>query len=252
MNQLLNAWQRVKERPLLLVFGSITDAIFFISIGLFTAPVSTLMIEQFSKLAQEFSKGLAQSNEQIFTTLATSSITFALLSNIAIYFAILFTIYTIFQGTSWYIAHKYFRKTHYLRSILNFFKINLFWFALYVIYKLLDFLIDLRYRLLERLQPETINIAGHIMLALFFIGLGLASFSCAREKTFAFFRVPIKKSSELMITGALLFFIPYSIFYALGNINLTLSIILSAFILLPMLTYLRVYLMEELNVHTRN
>jgi hypothetical protein len=250
MHSLKKAWHKIKERPSLAVFGSITDALFFVSLGLFTTPVSVIMVEQFSKIAQEFSRGLAQEQPELFNVLANSNVTTALFVNITIYFAIIFATYILMQGTSWWIAKKYFHSEKYVKSILVFAKINLFWFALFIVYKLTDFLFNLRFRLLERLQPGTVDIAGNVMIVLFFIGLGAATFGYAKNKTFEYFKTPIKKSSIILLTGALLFFIPYAIFYAIGTINMTVSLWTSAIVLLPLLTYLRIYLMEELNVHS--
>lgn len=251
MHPLKKAWQKIKERPSLAVFGAVTDALFFVALGLFTSPVSVIMVEQFSKIAQEFSRGIAQEQPELFSVLANSNVTTALFVNIAIYFAIIFSTYVLIQGTSWFIAKKYFYSAGYVKSIITFAKINLFWFALFIVYKLTDFMLNLRYRLLESLQPGTIDVAGNIMMILFFAGLGMANFAYAREKTFAYFKTPFKKSSIILATGALLFFIPYAIFYAIGTINVTASVWASAIILLPLMTYLRVYLMEELNVHSR-
>jgi hypothetical protein len=252
MHPLKKAWHKIKERPSLTVFASVTDALFFIALGLFTSPVSVIMVEQFSKIAQDFSKGIAQEQPELFSVLANSNITTALFVNILIYFAIIFATYVVIQGTSWWIAKKYFDSPKYLKTIITFAKINLFWFALFIVYKLTDFMLNLRYRLLESLQPGTIDIAGNVMMILFFIGLGAAAFSYSKEKTFAIFKTPAKKSVVILATGALLFFIPYAIFYAIGTLNMTASIWASAIILLPLLTYLRVYLMEELNVHSRD
>lgn len=252
MHSLQKAWHKVKERPLLAALGSITDALFFISLGLFTSPISVVMVEQVSKIAQEFSFGVAQEQPELFNVLASSNITFALAINLVLYFAVIFALYALIQGTSWFIAKKYFTDAPYVRSILTFAKINIFWFALFIVYKLLDFVLNLRYRLLESLQPGTIDIAGNTMIALFFIGLGMATFAYSSEKTFKFFKTSARKSSIILVTGALLFFFPYSIFYAIGTINQTVSIAISAIVLLPLLTYLRVYLMEELNVHSHN
>lgn len=252
MHPLKKAWHKLKERPSLAVFGAVTDALFFVALGLFTSPVSVIMVEQFSKIAQEFSKGIAQEQPELFNVLANSNVTTALFVNIMIYFAIIFLTYTIIQGTSWFIAKKYFHSPKYFKTIITFAKINLFWFALFIVYKLTDFLFNLRFRLLESLQPGTIDIAGNIMMILFFVGLGAASFGYAKEQTFTYFKTSFKKSSTILITGALLFFIPYAIFYAIGIINMTASAWASAIILLPLMTYLRVYLMEELNVHPRS
>jgi hypothetical protein len=252
MHPLKKTWHKIKERPSLTVFASVTDALFFIALGLFTSPVSVIMVEQFSKIAQEFSKGIAQEQPELFSVLANSNITTALFVNILIYFAIIFATYVVIQGTSWWIAKKYFDSPKYLKTILVFAKINLFWFVLFIIYKLTDFMLNLRYRLLESLQPGTIDIAGNVMMILFFIGLGAAAFSYSKEKTFTIFKIPLKKSAIILVTGALLFFIPYAIFYAIGTLSMTVSVWASAIILLPLLTYLRVYLMEELNVHSRD
>lgn len=250
MHSLKKAWHKLKERPSLAVFGAVTDALFFVALGLFTSPVSVIMVEQFSKIAQEFSRGLAQEQPELFSVLANSSVTAALFVNLAIYFAIIYATYVLIQGTSWFIAKKYFYSARYVNSIITFAKINTFWFALFIVYKLVDFLFNLRFRLLQSLQPGTIDIAGNIMMVLFFIGLGAASFGYTTEKTFTYFKTSFKKSSIILVTGALLFFIPYAIFYAIGTINVTASVWASAIILLPLLTYLRVYLMEELNVHS--
>jgi len=252
MHSLQKAWHKIKERPILALFASLSDALFFISLGFFTTPISVLMVEQFSKIAQEFSKGVAQEQPELFNVLANSNVTSALVVNLLLYFAAIFVLYVIIEGSSWFIAKKYFGSASYIRSILVFAKINLFWFALFIIYKLLDFVLNLRYRLLESLQPGTLDIAGNVMMVLFFIGLGMASFAYAQGKIFAFFKISPSKSFMIILTGALLFFVPYAIFYALGSIDSTLSIIASALVLLPLMTYLRVYLMEELDVHTHS
>lgn len=252
MHSLKKAWHKIKERPSLAVFGSITDALYFFGIGLFTEYVSNIMEVQFSKVLQEFSRGLAQQQPELFNVLATNNITTALSINMAIYFAIIFVTYVLIQGTNWWIAKKYFDSPKYFKTILSFAKINIFWFALFVVFKLTDFILNLRYRLLESLQPGTIDIAGNTMLVLFYLGLGIATFGYAKQKTFAYFKIPFKKSSMILLTGALLFFVPYAIFYSLGNYNLLFSFMLQAIISFPTITFLRLYLMEELNVHARD
>lgn len=190
VHSFLTALEHIKNHPGLLLLAAFIDALFFVFYGFLTGPVSDKIIEQSVMISNELSKqwaaGLKTGLLKLLVMDPAKQYTGKLLMYLALLFLIGYVIYCIFQAITWTIALRISgHKQRYLSYLRGFFRMNITWFALYILYRLLDIVIDLRFVLVKTFEPAAINILGGLLETAMVIALlaAIASYPTLRGKT---------------------------------------------------------------------
>lgn len=261
LNILPLSFVRVKENIAMLPFPVLSDILFlflygFVVMGFIAEMVSAQLFEfgvELTKSGQEFSsvsQMLLQENARPMLLKAALLITLMI--------AAVYVIYCLFQGFSWWYCRrmasgkKQSKLSHYLRE---FCKVNIFWFILVVIYNFIAFSRDF---LSQAENPEP----GLLLNTLFIVILYfvLVSYSML-PKTKGLgnikrsFSIGIKRIADLL-PAYLIIFIAFSIIELLLDLSMKLSsaifMLVGVFVLLPALSWMRVYFIGVVNDITGN
>lgn len=185
-------------------------------------------------------KGLLSNNETISIILSTVGLI------ITIYIQ-----YCIFQGLSWRFARKFVeQKVNILRYVKKFFLINIFWFLLFIIVELLDYI----GRLLGYLRGQTLGESfffNIIIFLLFLIGyFAFISYALitkykiieAIKKSFSIGIRKIKSILLMYLIIAVMFLIVNLLLVLIYNVNYMLMIVVGFMTVSPAYTWARVFL----------
>lgn len=170
-----HAGKQLWGNPLLALFSTLIDIAFFFCYGFFTQPVRDTMLVY----AQNFTTALSQLLQDAGARYETPSITELAFSTVAkpyfmgiiswmfILFVVAFILYSLFQGTAWWLAGT--RKS-WLKYLGQFAALNAIWFVIFgVIKSVIDF-IDLRSALMQSItKTPGFIIPGSVRIALFLI-----------------------------------------------------------------------------------
>lgn len=185
-----------KEHPWMLAIAALLDALFVFFLAFFTTPVSDRIGEQTLNIAAKAAPLITEGKTGLLNQIFTESfrpMTGKLLLLILLYFIIIYIIYSLFQGITWWMALKTSgRKKPFLKYYLNFAKINITWLGFFVLGMIIYTLVELRYVLIENFAPGTPNIAGNMMLILFGIMAIAAFFSYPNMNRKQVFVMPLK------------------------------------------------------------
>ena len=169
VKELISSLFLLKKNAFWLVMAALIDALFFIAWGFFTSPIKEKIVEHSVLIANQLSTIMAGRGTGILAHMFSPELrpmTGKLILLILLLFGVMYIIYNVFQGTSWWMATKIAGKNYtYRHYMLGFAKINLVWLAGYTLYKLLDVVISLRHLIIEKISPGAPNIAGKILLA---------------------------------------------------------------------------------------
>lgn len=241
------------QNKLLFLASMLADAIFFIIYGFATAPI-------YAKLtAQLFLIG-SHAGDAIKTATRESQSMLSVLSSDAIapYFnniiwlllllaATVYIIYCTFQAFNWKIALQLTgRKTRYLDYLKKFLLINLLWFALFLLYYLLGFFVDIRQILIRTMMQAEPSKALSIILTFYFIALAyFALISYVKPSIKQSWLTGTSKIKQLLppallITACILAL--NIMITLLSKISPILAVITGLAILLPSITIARIYI----------
>jgi len=260
VKELGNAFILLKKNPFWLVIASVIDAVFFLAYGFFTTPVSDKIIEHSVLLTNQLSDLLRQTGGVPTGLLAKLfgpelwPYTAKLLSIILILFVVIYILYVIFHGSSWWMAtHIAGEKEKYGKYMAGFAKINLFWIACLIIYRFLDVIISLRYLLIQKIAPGAPNIAGKVLFAVLLLAVIAAFFSYPFLKIKTLFKTPMRTSIPLIILSTSIYLCAQFILNMIGKANVNAALLAGLIILFPTMNLIRVYATRVLShVHARN
>lgn len=243
------AFTFLKKNPLLLIAACLLDAAFFFAWGFYTTPINERIVEQAILVANSAGENLKQGNLSALLPLNPQ-----ILSLLGILFITSFLLYVIFHGTNWWIAQKLVnRKTGYKQYVLGFAKVNLLWLLAYALYRIFDVIIALRATIVEKLAPGLPNIAAYFLFAFLLVMTFAALFSYPTLKARTLFTTPLNISSPLTLLTLSVFLAAHYVANLFEYIHPDAALIAGILLVLPMLTYLRVYITTVItNVHARN
>jgi len=258
VKELISSLSLLKKNAFWLVIAALIDAVFFLAYGFFTGSVSRKISEHAILLSNKLSPLLAEQHAQkgvleLLIGPELRAMTGKLVILVLILFAITYVLYCIFHGTSWWMATKIAEKeTSYHTYLIGFAKVNLIWLAGYILFKVLDVFISLRYLLIQKILPNETNTAGYVLFA-FLIVLSLAAFfSYPTLKARTLFKTPIKLSVQLVILCAAFFIIAYTLPMTIARLlhGEQIALIVGLIILFPTIILIKVYATRVLYVHT--
>lgn len=259
VTEIINSLRLIKKNPFWLVTSAITDALFILALAFFTGPIKEKITEHAVLISNQMSTLMAQEKTGLLKLMfgpELSPMTGKLALIMLMLFAITYLVYSAFQGTAWWMAKNITeQKTPYKEYLLGFAKINLVWIAVYILYKLLGFILALRYKIIQKFSPTSPDIAGNILLILFVIAIIAAYLSYPYLKIKTLFKTPFKITAQLIGLSAVIYLVTDFILTNTNKlpIDYSIKIIIGIIILMPVFTLLRVYAIRVLShVHTRN
>ncbi len=255
IKELMNSLSLIKKNSFLLVVAAIIDALFFIAYGFFTGPVSRKISEHAILLSNNLSPLLAEQHAQkgileLLFAPELRPLTFKLTLLILLLFAISYIIYCIFHGTSWWMAAKIAgQKWSYRDYVLGFAKINLIWLACYVVFKAFDTFFSIRQLIIEKIIPNSPNIASKVLLAVLILLSLSAFFSYSTLKAKTLFKTKIKTSIPLAVLCAAFFIIAWTLPMTIARLTeiKELGFILGLILIFPTIILIKVYSTRVLN-----
>jgi len=264
VKELINSLHLIKKNAFWLVIASLTDAVFLLAYGFFTTPVSEKIVEHSVLVANKLSEVMAGKfpTGVLFKLFGPElrPLTFKLILIILLLFLVIYLVYTVFQATSWYIATIIAGKEYsYKQYLLGFARLNILWMGGYLLYKILDVILGLRYIIIRQIVPGAPNIAGKVLLAafVFFILAALFSYPLLKAKTI--FKTPWRISLALVIlcTSMFLaarFILDKTAYYGFMYYHtFTPAYVVGLLLLFPTITLIKVYATRVLsNVHARD
>lgn len=170
--------------------------------------------------------------------------------------SLLFFVYSFTQGIAWAKARDILSKTKIKKYLHVFFRVNLFWFGIFIFYKIILLFIRLGEVLSSRTVIETKTFGEYVFLLilLYFVFL---SYALIKEKTSLLdilkktFKLGILKSYQLLpcylIFGIFLLAVHYLLIIISPVIPSHIALILAMVVLLPALTFGRLYLFIQVN-----
>jgi len=246
----------IKNNLLLFATAIIVDITFFIAYGFYTARIIDKIIAHATLITNKLSVIMAEQPTGLLKHLFDADIkpiTIKLGLLIILLFAITYVIYCIFQGTSWWFTTKIAgKKDTYRDYLLGFARINLIWMAGYIIYKILDFTLSLRFVLLQKIIENTTNTGGKILFAAALL-LGItAFFSYPTLKTGTLFKTPLKKSLPILLAGAAFYIAIQILLPQINKINTQAALIIGTALLFTTINFIKIHTTKATeNVHTR-
>jgi len=128
VKELINSLACLKKNPLLVILASIVDAVFFVAYGFFSSPIGDQIAAHAILISNKVSPMIAAGQTGIVYKLFQDplrAITGKLFIILFMYFAVLYLVYVIFQGCSWYIATQISKKKpRFKEYFIGFAKLN--------------------------------------------------------------------------------------------------------------------------------
>lgn len=254
MRELIETLKLVKSNFILFVTAIIVDVASFIAYGFFTAPINLRIANYAAIIINKLGIIMAEKPTGLLKNLFNPElrpITTKLALLMLISFAVLYLVYCIFQGTSWWITTRISKKEHtYYEYFTKFAKLNLYWMAIFIAYKIIDFLISIRHTITTRVMENAPNIPGKILLAAAIL-LGItALYSYPTLKLTTLFKTPLKKSIPMLIACAALY-IALDLGIKAAKIDTNTEKIIIAVIIIAIFNIIKIYTARITNVHTR-
>ena len=183
-----------------------------------------------------------------------SPLTGKLILLILLLFVVIYVLYNIFHGTSWWMATQIAEtKWKYKEYMLGFARVNLIWIFGYILFKLFDVILGMRHLIIQKFSPGAPNIAGKVLLVALVL-LAIAAFlSYPKLKARTIFKTPLRISVPLLILSASMFLAAQFILNNIGKASVDVALIVGIILLFPTMNLIRTYAIRVIShVHTRN
>tara|TARA_Y100000310_G_scaffold339887_1_gene433981 strand:+ start:3851 stop:4672 length:822 start_codon:yes stop_codon:yes gene_type:complete len=173
-----------EHKPLVLLSASIDLLFLFVYGFVFSMVFSKIegyLLELYN-LMMEYSQQIQGSllEKGLFSALRATPEMSEVFNELIIWFLVLgiviYVLYSVFQGISWRISYKIIgKKIGYSKFLIRFGLVNLFWFAFYIIYQIIDYLFDLNAMIavnmdLGQSAPGLSFISFMVWISMFVIG----------------------------------------------------------------------------------
>ncbi|MBR9699720.1 hypothetical protein GOV09_04655 [Candidatus Woesearchaeota archaeon] len=229
-----DAFQEMRKNAKGLFLPAIVDLGFFIVFGFFVLPLRDGIYNNLLQIGDRFITAATELSEFTLTTMPEFK-SMVLLISIAVIFT--YILYSSIHGYLWAYCLQLGKKKDY-SAIKRFFKLNIFWMILFLVYVAISFLFTYVDQLNQRFEPNAFPL-GWIAHILLFIILYFAFLSYAIEKK------AIRKSFSLVLKGWPLlvamigFIIAYILIGSLISLSYPLFIITGIIIIPSAMIYIR-------------
>jgi len=252
----------LKFHPKSLMIAALCDTLFFVIYGFVRAPLFNKISEYIVIIGAAITEGAATlvrgTNPTMSSIIANDQIASAYTNKLIILYAILalsvYLIYTFFHSVSWKMSKDIIgEKIGMYQFIKEFSFLTIFWFALFIVYYIIDFSMELRQAALQSIQAESsigywaIAIQVSLFVIIYF---GLISYTLIGKHSLG---KKLAKSLGLGITK-IHYFVPCialisAIFYMfnfvlikIGTINPYAMMGVGILTIIPAMTWARIYL----------
>ena len=250
--QLSRSFSAVREAGLSTVIPVLFDLLFIFSYGSIIGYFSDYIISSLYSLGS----AILQQND-ITGTPIMGNVAGALL----LMFLLLFVAYALFEGASWRMSRIFATKERisYAGYLRGFTLVNLVWFIPYLVYMVLSFLVDFRFRYGDASQTAQAGIMQNIPLLTSTVLLGLFMLMLVYFSSVSYPLIgksrTMKAVKDSFLTGyrkftylaprmifAIALFLAANMAVVLtSRISMALMIVLGVIILLPLVTWTRAY-----------
>ncbi len=239
----VESFRLLKENPFELLKIMTADVLFLFFIGLLSAPILNKILEYGGKLAMEVLRNIQQGKMAAIFGAELMPLTNVLVLYSLTLFILYYLIYTVFQGYAWGVTKKICNeRTNMKEFITKFAKINIFWLAIFIVYKILDLFAGIRSLLLQAGGIEIadnlkISLAVLALIAYYFIPITYVHLQIKKG-----FLLGVKKIHKILpiFLAIIIVYLATDFFINLAsseNIRFVLS-----FIYLPLIAWTRAYL----------
>lgn len=246
IKQAINSAQLLKQKWKLTALSCLIDAAFLFVLGLISgflySPIQQKLETIWTLAFPKMQQGYALLKILFFEDVIVHTKDLALLLLALI--ILTYFIYALFQGTNWWLAQKISgRKIVWKQYLKYFLKINLLWFALLIIYNILDVVNLLWMKFLVKSTQET-PIWSEVLLTLFLVFIICGAFISYSTKSLKnTFKQLTKINTWLTILGILIMFlVAQFIITNLEKINPALGLAIGFLLLFPLTTWSRIYI----------
>ncbi|MFC1728069.1 hypothetical protein ACFLZ7_01225 [Nanoarchaeota archaeon] len=253
----------IKKRPFVLPIIVLVDLLFLVSYGFSRsiiqrklAPFLQVIIDLSSKVTSSATELFNAGGDPLQMILSDPTFTTSVVSIAKIFLVFALSIYllwTLLQGSGWSMANKFIDKKIKLFSYVSKFAlVNLFWFGLasLVIFGFMRFTLYNLFSLNNSVSaaiPNWVSIVANAIIIYFvFISIALVTKLDFLENIKTTFRVGFKKFPKIITTYALIIAViaTLNLFISfLMKTSLSLGIGVGIVMVIPMLTYSRIYFM---------
>jgi hypothetical protein len=235
-----------------LAIAAVTDVFFFLVYGFLTRPVRDKIIEHIviigGKLSQLATETIKTSYFKLLWTESVKPYTTQMLFLLLIFLIMVWVLYCVFQGTTWWICRTIAgKKEAYQKYLITFTKLNIVWGLLFVIYLALDTYVDLKNALLKAVtqQPagQSILLIIYLIIVIYF---ALISYSTGKLRNIFKTGKNLKQTIPPMLLSFVLILIIHFIVKLAGMINAIAALIIGILLILPALTFIKTHLVRTL------
>lgn len=241
-------------QPLTVFLICLTDIFTFIAYGFYTGPIQNKISEYAILAANRLSaQGIDKGILGHLLTPEYQPITIRIALLVALFFIVLYFIYIIFQGTSWWLSLNLTgKKKQFNEYLTGFAKLNLLWLVVLLVYAAIKLSVDVRHVVVKTIVPTATNILGGTVLTVGLLAAIIAIFSYPTLNPKTIFRIPFKTTARVTILCSGIFIVIYLLLLQLAKTNQNLGLLASVFILFPLLAYLRLHIIRTIHhVHPR-
>ena len=250
VKELGNALVALRKNPLLVFGASVMDLLFLFLYAFVGTFVGDQIAAHAVLIANHVSPMLAKGETGLLAKLfegALRPLTFKLLVLMGLFFLVLFIIYVIIQGLAWWFSAKTAgTEQKFSVYLARFAKLNLVWLVFFVLIKLVDVLLGLRFQLIKKFVPGAFNLATPVMTVVFAALVLIAFLSYPRLKAKDFLHIPFLTALGLLGMCAVLFLVRWFVVENAGKVSTDLALLVSI-MLLPVFVLMRVYAVRVVN-----
>ncbi|OYT32867.1 hypothetical protein DRJ22_02575 [Candidatus Woesearchaeota archaeon] len=227
------------------VLSVVFDVLFFFLFGFITGPVRVRLAELATIIASSIPSVVEKLDfvtvSKVFFSPDIKPFLFRLLSFVFLFYFLVFVVFVVCQGLAWWFAFKIVKPKSFLRFFWSFFRISLFWGVILAVLHFVSVFVDLRFEVLKKFNPSSVNFLGYFIFALIVISAVLVFFSYLKLRLFAFFKIPFKKSFNVLFVSFIIIVLIKLLPKLVAKINPTVALVVSFLLTFPGFLFIRVY-----------
>ena len=235
------------------LLSSFMDLLFFFVYGFATAPIYRKLVEYINVIGSFAGEAIqtatreSRSMSTILMDPAISSYFYDMILLLIILWITVYFLYCLFQAFNWKIALQLTgKKIRYLDYLKKFAVMNILWFVLFIAYYLLGFAIDIRKTIISAVMQTSPSSMLNIILAFFLIIIAyfavISYVKISLKKAFFIGKSKIRQLLPSVLIIAIYILVLNIILALLTQLNVILAIVLGLILLIPAITFARIYI----------
>jgi len=247
------SWRLLAQSKAYLVMSAVLDALFFMAYGFLTAPIldklTTHIIIIGSLAAEQLRVPAGRMRPAVIDLIfqpPVSQYTYQFLGLLVLLGLVVFVLFCLVQGTNWrfasWLTH---RKLGWRQHLLQFARVNLFWFVLYAVWYCIDAVLDLRRIAIEKATGEPSAATGIAWTAVLVLLVYFAVISYPELSIRKGFLLGIRKATTMVPAAIILiahFLAGNLVVRLIGKVNPAAMFIIGVVVLLLLIAWVRLYI----------